>query len=1430
MSNARRYVEITVKNSADVKRVLNSLEKSAKNTERSVSDLKGQVGNLGNSLRALAGAVGVRELFTLADAAKDVTTRLISVSGSVEAGEAIFERLLSISNRLGVGINEMASSYTKLKVSIEGVTTEKLIKGLDTVSSALATTGATTQQVNAVLLQMSQALSSGALQGDEFRSVYENAPVLLRAWKDAIGESESNLRDLSSQAKLTTASFYENIEAIDASVKAFTGMEKPADTIARALVALKNNTISFLYEFQKAVPIFDLVSAAIKLAANNMDLLSAAIIGVSVAWAAVKLANAARFLSGAFVEALAAARAGTIALAAVSSNLAVVLGVAVVGAAFKAGEAIHDYIASWDDLEDELEDNRLLIEQINRLGFESFNDADLQILDKMIIKYEDLRSVLVRQITEHEKHNSALTLNYTAYLDAQRELPGLRAALENLEVAYGAATFRADGLREAQEKLAKSTSSAMIYTQGLTHQLYAADQKLRIFNSSGQEGLDQLEQTTAGTKEYIKTVAELTKQQEKARNGDKLTLEQIHEIARLNQAVMVDIVKTEHELTESQKEFRDGVRESEKLEKRVAKTRISINKEQIKSDKDLVREKERLYQAYLNAYHAVDELAGIEHDHLETVRELEAALAAGVIEQEDFVHVLELTAAAHDKNVESLKGNTEELNAFGEKVKTTEELLLDAAKSMTNAIQTGIAGTIEGMLTGTLDSAKDFIKSLKDLLIKGIANIAAQMLTNEIVVPIAGQVLGTAGAAGGAGGSASFLSNLFNNKQLGENLGKSMAEGFGKIFEKDMPNWIQGGVEKFGGAVVMGGSTLVGTTIGNAVFGGSSEAQIGAAVGSAAGAAIGGAVASGSAIAAGAIAGSVVPIIGTLVGAILGALAGGALGSMLGGGGDKPQAALALSHGKLAVLQEREIDGAGMASLNEAINGMNELLDSMAMALGPEAAAAREQQSIGGVWVGAQDIDTGLRIAFSKAANAMVNATTGATGAIIKEIYSEAAGDMEQFTEQFNAFNSILNSMANSINSISPNAIRSGEEMAQVILDMGLGAAEAVSGGLAEFANMMESLKTESELLKEATMEVEDVFRQLGITMPTTSQGFMDLYDSVDVTTIAGIELAAALGNISPSLELMVEDLEDLEEAASNLRDTVQETTREYYRARQEFIDSYKSETQVQEEALEGLRDVFSEFGEELPDTIEGLYDMLTGLDLATKEGEAFLSAIIENETLIDAAYELMEQRAEDAASATEDLANAQQDLIDAYQSVFDAIQDNIAATYKNIEEFGLTPEELYNRRKEEADKLMEALKLLTDPQEILDTVNTIDQLINEGWGLLDEGQKAILQEEFLSYLDEVNELANDRLQIGLDQGLDEIEAENLLADTVGEFVRVTHQLDGSLGLSSTNMVNAGEEMRQAASAMQTAAVAMQTAANTYPTSVTVRVEESEVG
>lgn len=79
----------------------------------------------------------------------------------------------------------------------------EVVKFSELMQKTFALSGASTMEKQSAMYQLTQAMSAGKLQGDEFRSIMENAPMLAQAIADFTGKSKGELKEMSAEGTIT---------------------------------------------------------------------------------------------------------------------------------------------------------------------------------------------------------------------------------------------------------------------------------------------------------------------------------------------------------------------------------------------------------------------------------------------------------------------------------------------------------------------------------------------------------------------------------------------------------------------------------------------------------------------------------------------------------------------------------------------------------------------------------------------------------------------------------------------------------------------------------------------------------------------------------------------------------------------------------------------------------------------------------------------------------------------------------------------------------------------------------------------------------------------------------------------------------------------------------------------------------------------------
>lgn len=227
------------------------------------SSLSGIAGALGPIAGAMAAAFSVSAIKSAADDMMNLDGRLRTVTQAEQERYELEDKLYAMAQKDRQSLNSMGDLYYKVARGAQrfGVSQEDSLRVTDVVSKALTVGGASAQEASASILQLGQALGSGVLQGDELRSLDENASTLMNHIADHFGVTMGQLRQMGAQGQLTSEAV---IEAILASGDAIDGeFSKMPMTIGQAQTKIKNSWDYLMLSIQRDTGVFSSIATSI---------------------------------------------------------------------------------------------------------------------------------------------------------------------------------------------------------------------------------------------------------------------------------------------------------------------------------------------------------------------------------------------------------------------------------------------------------------------------------------------------------------------------------------------------------------------------------------------------------------------------------------------------------------------------------------------------------------------------------------------------------------------------------------------------------------------------------------------------------------------------------------------------------------------------------------------------------------------------------------------------------------------------------------------------------------------------------------------------------------------------------------------------------------------------------------------------------------
>lgn len=273
------------------------LEASVNRTERSIGSMERTMSSLSGVAKGLLAALSVQQVASYADAWTELNNK---VANSVRTGETqaeVMQRIFDVSQATQSSLNGTATLYARLERGTRTYNTsaEDLTRLTTIINQGFAVSGATAQEAENAIIQLSQGIASGVLRGEEFNSVSEQGSRLMVALADSMGVSIGQLRAMAAQGQLTTDVVVKGLLSQgDAIGKEFANTTV---SIAKGLQVAGNNVTKFFGENSTVKSFAAGFRDSVITISENLETLGTALIG------------AAAIMGGRFAGALAMATA-----------------------------------------------------------------------------------------------------------------------------------------------------------------------------------------------------------------------------------------------------------------------------------------------------------------------------------------------------------------------------------------------------------------------------------------------------------------------------------------------------------------------------------------------------------------------------------------------------------------------------------------------------------------------------------------------------------------------------------------------------------------------------------------------------------------------------------------------------------------------------------------------------------------------------------------------------------------------------------------------------------------------------------------------------------------------------------------------------------------------------------------------------------------
>ena len=415
-------------------------------------DAQKGVKGVGTALKALATGAVAKGIFDLGNQFQEITNKLKAVTNSSEETAQAFSSVAAIAKSTRSDLGATADLYFRLTKSAEtlNLTQGETARVTELFAKTLKNSGATATEASSAILQFGQAMASGKLAGDEFRSLNETNSDLMDRLAKAMGKPRGELKKLASEGKITAEiianALLESGDQIDET------FGKTSVTLGESLAMIRNEFTILVGKLETQFGLFSKIAGALTLVSENLDIVAAAMAGAFAASVAGMIMNVVKAVR-AFRAANQAAAASAVLLQAVTGVglVKVGVGLAAAGATLAVMNSQFDEQAEkvaevTDEVDRQVGSTKKLVEESENKADATKEETDAATELARITKRqsEEFKSQLADLRTSSEEFATQLELRRDM-LSATEEEKAVLDEIADIE------EDRADAIRELNE-------------------------------------------------------------------------------------------------------------------------------------------------------------------------------------------------------------------------------------------------------------------------------------------------------------------------------------------------------------------------------------------------------------------------------------------------------------------------------------------------------------------------------------------------------------------------------------------------------------------------------------------------------------------------------------------------------------------------------------------------------------------------------------------------------------------------------------------------------------------------------------------------------------------------------------------------------------------------------------------------------------------
>lgn len=187
-------------------RQVDNFNERQERAEQGANRVKSVWSKMGGLIRTAMAAFSAKKIVELADSMTTTRARLDLMNDGLQTTAELQDMIMASANRSRASYQATADAVSKIGIMAKDAfsSNEELIAFSELINKQFTIAGTSAAGIDAAMLQLTQAMSSGVLRGEELNSVFEQAPTIIQTIADYLGVPIGKIREMAAEGQITS--------------------------------------------------------------------------------------------------------------------------------------------------------------------------------------------------------------------------------------------------------------------------------------------------------------------------------------------------------------------------------------------------------------------------------------------------------------------------------------------------------------------------------------------------------------------------------------------------------------------------------------------------------------------------------------------------------------------------------------------------------------------------------------------------------------------------------------------------------------------------------------------------------------------------------------------------------------------------------------------------------------------------------------------------------------------------------------------------------------------------------------------------------------------------------------------------------------------------------------------------------------------------